>query len=285
MNPASRDRIASGLADTLMNVLGYHREGCDCGCQGKRAASPDNAAFFDAYLKGIDKWTRKLQTLLADIWGQERAIVIANLKRLKGRAQGAKAPNGLIDSILYPKRKFVDLLSAASKDLFTALVLAEGERAMDTLGVDVAFDVTNPHVQKWLEDYTIKLSKNLEAVNEETLRAVLSEGMDAGETIPELMARVNDTFETWNRDRAEVIARTETIRASNEATMESYRQSGVVTKKAWLASPESCEICLALEGEEPLALEDAFFDDGYSDGQAPPRHPNCTCAVVAHFDD
>lgn len=288
MNDAQRDRIASGLADTLLYALGYHRaEGCTCeACADglKATASPDRAAMFDAYLKRVDKWTRRFQTILADVWAEERKVILANLKKLKGKAWAAKG-DGLIDSILYPKRKFVEMLTEASRDLFKALMLDAGQTALDALDLNIAFDVTNPAVTAWLEEYTVKLSENLEFVNEDTLRTVLSQGMDAGETIPELMARVNDTFETWNRDRAEVIARTETIRASNQAALDSYKQSGVVHRKAWLASPESCEACQELEAYGPIAIDDEFFGDSYSDGQGPPLHPNCTCTIIPVVDD
>jgi SPP1 gp7 family putative phage head morphogenesis protein len=275
MTPLDHDRIADALADCLLAQ-------CSCGHSHARARIP-RANYFAVYEKALAPWIARFRSMLTRIWDEERRIILANLKKLKGWR--GKGPDSLIDSILYPKRRFVDMLDEEARTFFLALMLDEGTRRLEELDLDVAFDIADPNVRQWVDNYTPKFSEELEQVNTDTLRSTLNEGLEAGEGIPQLAARVNDTFETFNKYRAEVIARTETIRASNQAALESYRQSGVVEKKAWLASPESCEICQELEAGEPIALDATFFEDGYSDGQGPPRHPNCSCAVTAHIED
>jgi len=91
-----------------------------------------------------------------------------------------------------------------------------------------------------------------------------------------------------------MIARSETIRASNAAAKETYRQSGVVKKIVWLANLDDrcCPWCEDLDGKV-IDIEDNFFDKGdsytiendegkkqtmdldYSDVGYPPLHSAC----------
>jgi len=73
-----------------------------------------------------------------------------------------------------------------------------------------------------------------------------------------------------------MIARTETIGASNQGALQSYKQSGVVEKKEWLVSAGACEICLDIEAEGAIGLHESF-SGGYD---TPPAHPNCRCAIL-----
>jgi SPP1 gp7 family putative phage head morphogenesis protein len=236
--------------------------------------------YFDALFKALAPHEKWIKAMLHEIWEKERKVILANLKKLrKGYLK-----KDIIDNILYPRSEFIRELSTAAQALFVRMIKERGEYYMNQFHVDIAFDVTNPNVQAWLKDYVPKFSKDLEDVNERNLRFTLSEGMDAGESIPELMARVNETFESFDRYRAEIISRTESSRASNEAWIESAKQSGVVEKKEWMTAPGCCDICAEMDGEV-VELEERFFDDDYGDGQSPPRHPNCRCAVAASFEE
>ena len=89
--------------------------------------------------------------------------------------------------------------------------------------------------------------------------------------------------------RADMIAQTESNRASNMGLQESYRQAvadGVFPAEAvrqyWLIAMDEkvCDICegIADDNEEGAAIGDAFTsDDG--DIDAPPAHPNCRCTL------
>ena len=266
MNHAHLSRLADGLADILAKRMGLTHE-----------------AYFSVLFKALAPWERRYKAMLRSVWSQERRIIIANLKRLQPKGLALAKGDSLIDSILYPKKKFIDMLTGETKTLLVALLETEGTRVLEVLDLDMAFDVTNPNVTRWLDSYTPVFSENLEKVNTDLLRTTLTEGMNAGETIPELMARVNGTFEQFDRYRAEIIARSETSRAANEAALDAYRQSGVVERKVWMTAPDCCDICAALDGKV-VALEDTYFDDDYGDGEGPPLHPNCRCAVAADID-
>jgi SPP1 gp7 family putative phage head morphogenesis protein len=277
MNPALRSHLAEAIAQYILD--GYPVQPGHT-----HAKMPiSHEVYFDVLFKALAPWERRIIAMLAVIWDEERRIILANLKKLKPTTPKAKAPQGIIDSLLYPKNKFTAALSAEAKKIIMPLIVEEGKRILAILDVDIDFDVADPNVEAWLAEYTPKFSRELEAVNVEKLRAELTAGMDAGETIPQLMARVNETYATWNKYRAEIIARTETSRASNRAALEGYRQSGVVRRKVWMTAPGCCDECAALDGTV-IGLDEEFFDTDYESGDGPPLHPNCRCAVAPEID-
>jgi len=229
----------------------------------------------------LEPWDRKITKLINDIWDEERRIIIANLRKL-GKGYTAKAGP---DEILYPVNKYTKLLAAEMKKMFPKLLKQEGQIALGALDLHAVFDLDNPRLKTWLDKYCFKFSQRLEDINVEKLRATLTEGLNAGESIPDLMKRVNTTYENWTRWRSEMIARSETIRASNESALEAYRQSGVVEKKIWIVAEDACAACMALGDEGPIDLDAIFCTSPYGEIDCPPLHPNCRCAAAAYFEE
>ncbi len=163
-----------------------------------------------------------------------------------------------------------------------------------------SFDVTNPEIEKFLSEYSMKFAKVINDETESMLRGRLSEGIQEGESIADLTDRVQEVFKGMESWRAERIARTETIRATNRAADMSYKMSGVVSKKEWITAQDErlCEFCAAMDGtvvevgENFLDEEDDFEgDDGgemtvsYEDVNGPPLHPNCRCCLVPVIEE
>ncbi len=81
------------------------------------------------------------------------------------------------------------------------------------------------------------------------------------------------------------VARTETIRAANAATEDSFRESKVVTGKQWFTALDERvdDECAALDGKI-VDLDDDFIQlegvpSNYQDVGFPPIHPNCRCTL------
>lgn len=106
------------------------------------------------------------------------------------------------------------------------------------------FDLYNKLFDAWVKQHGLELAKE---INETTLTELrkkladtLSEGAREGESIEDLADRLMEAcdgvYSNMSGFRAEMIARTETIRSVNYGTAETYKQEGV-GKKEWLASP------------------------------------------------
>jgi SPP1 gp7 family putative phage head morphogenesis protein len=246
-----------------------------------------HADVFARLYKRLDPWDKKFAAMLRAIWDKERRIVLANLKKMRKWAHTDKLGLADIARILYASGAFKDMLTDSTYDLFIQEMKEEGQNHLDDLDLHAAFDVDNPRIQKWLEEYCPKLSKNLEEVNIDDLKRVLREGIGEGEGIPDLAKRVNELFESYDRVRAEMIARTETIRASNQSALEAYRQSGVVKQKTWLVAEDerTCDICIGYGNQDPIGLDESYGTTDYETIYVPPAHPSCRCAVTSYFEE
>ncbi len=257
-------------------------------------------ALFEKLFKSLKPFEKQYKTMLATVWEKERKIVVANLKKMKK----AWLSKDKIDDLLYPVAQFEKELSENALRIDVKIIDVQGNATMIAIvGTDVVFDVTNPAVQNWLKTYIPKFSEALEEVSVAKLRRELIEGIAAGEGIPQLTARVNKTYENWNKVRSENIARSETMRASNQGSLEAYRQSGVVTKKVWVThfDNRTCAWCEAMDGTT-IELENSFFDKGdeftvrgdgkdqtmnfnYETVEAPPLHSMCRCTISPWIEE
>lgn len=136
--------------------------------------------------------------------------------------------------------------------------------------------------------------------NDETiarLNATLAVGIQAGEGLGELKKRVNEVYKNIDGYRSSRIARTETLKASNAATLDAYRQTGYVTGMQWAVNPNACEQCLEFDGMtvpldgQFLALGESYtvtddegnekvYTNDYDTVETPPLHPNCECTII-----
>jgi HK97 family phage portal protein len=143
---------------------------------------------------------------------------------------------------------------------------------------------------------TDRISKLAQSVNDQTIQAIdqsISEGIMAGEGVGKLRDRIQSIYSEATTMRAERIARTESLAASNEGANEAYRQSPMVTAKEWSAEADACETCQVLDGkivglDEDFALLGQSITDSdgvehpvtYDDVGFPPEHPNCRCTIL-----
>ncbi len=257
-------------------------------------------ALFEKLFKSLKSYEKQYRTMLATVWEKERKIVVSNIKKMKK----AWMSKDKLDEIFYPVGQFEKELSENALEIDLKIIDAQGNATMAAIaGTDVVFDVTNPEVQKWLKTYTPKFSKELEAVNIKILRKELTEGIAAGEGIPQLINRVNKTYANWNKVRSVNIARSETLRASNAGAKFAYLQSGVVEKIVWVTFHDhrTCPWCLQMDGTV-IDIKGSFFDLGdtftveaddkkqtmdfnYTPIEYPPLHSMCRCSISASFEE
>jgi len=146
-----------------------------------------------------------------------------------------------------------------------------------------AFDVTNPRATEWARAHALELIDTMKKSDREAIRDLIEAAFEDQFDVDELADRITDVI--GNADRAEVIARTETMRASNQGQIEAWDQAleaGLITgeeKKEWIVTPDDrlCPICEPLDGKT-VALSEGFDVDG-DEIDGPPAHPNCRCTI------
>lgn len=113
-------------------------------------------------------------------------------------------------------------------------------KVADQTGLDVDFAQVNPKIAEYIRQRSLDKVRGLAKANDTTrdqLRASLAEGIDAGEAIPKLAARVRGVFEDAQGYRSTLIARTETTRAAGWGNVTAFKAGGAEAKE-WVATQD-----------------------------------------------
>lgn len=173
-----------------------------------------------------------------------------------------------------------DLLAKAQID-FTPLLqnvaVLAGNEAQKLLNLDtpyIPFDY-NAQIAKNVDRFT----KSMIDTDKQHLTGIISNGLQDGKSVPEIRSMIEGSFGDYSKNQATRLTRTEVLRASNQANLDAYEQSGVVEAKQWLTAGATDE-CEQYEGQIEY-LSDSFYSDDseFADGD-PPLHPNCRCVVI-----
>lgn len=180
------------------------------------------------------------------------------------------------------------------------LDVAHGQ--LSKFGFDEAsFGLVNPAINLHLEDFGGVRIKAIHEGVQARLGATLSEGVLAGESIPQLRKRVTESMGQIPKWRATAIARTEVTRSSNIARRIAWQTTDMELSREWVATRDPPRVRashLDLDGqirglEEPWTFkafpppDPGIVEDVMSPGDAPsPGHSvNCRCTIVAFLDD
>lgn len=149
--------------------------------------------------------------------------------------------------------------------------------------IDWKFDVTEPNAVKWIKDHAAEAVKDIDEATREQIREVVEEAFTDQFDVDDLADEIADII--GDEARADVIARTEVMRASNQGQLEAWEQAtdaGLLTgdeTKEWITTPDDrlCPVCEPLDGVN-VAMNEDFDVDGEK-VEGPPAHPNCRCTV------
>jgi SPP1 gp7 family putative phage head morphogenesis protein len=165
------------------------------------------------------------------------------------------------------------------------IIEQRGIEVLAYLGIDSALDLTVSAAVAYMRYASGNLIKEISATTLDELRSTLAEGIAADEGIPQLKARVTTVFERATTYRAQMIARTEVLRATNFATELAYKQSRIVIAKEWLTEMDNrtCPICGPMNGQR-VKLAGEFAGNNEQGERTvtdyPPIHPQCRCTII-----
>jgi HK97 family phage portal protein len=188
-----------------------------------------------------------------------------------------------------------------SKKLFNLLLLPLTEELMkEQAGValstagdsETEFQITQK-IRSYIEERIDRFADSTDQITIDALTKTIAEGVQNGDSVAKLRKKVEEVYNHATSVRSEMIARSETIAASNQAALEAYHQSPVVAAQEWFAEPDCCEFCAGLDGKT-VGLSSNFANLGemvegkdggmynidYMDLTHPPLHPNCRCAIL-----
>jgi len=138
------------------------------------------------------------------------------------------------------------------RPLIRLLLLDHGRRLSAEFGL--TFNVQMLQARDWLNGYLMEFWKDVVQSTKDTVLGIIDQGIIEGWSIDTMAGRLGDTFNAWTKEkvgkvdwswykertpqyRLEMIARTETIRASNAGSVELYQQWGV-RQHEWLSTDD-----------------------------------------------
>jgi len=235
--------------------------------------------YWDIFIKRITPIENKFKRSMIKYFQEQELTALRALRAKKSISiYHKKVEIKSVDDVLKVthSEKELNELARVAIPLITESVKINGIAAFAELGVGVAFDVTNPAVIKWIKERGGLLIKSISDTTLDKLIKTLAAGVDAGESIPLLAGRISDVFADAKGYRSTLIARTETISASNSGALQAYKQSGVVKKKEWLATMDD----RVRDEHAVMNGEIVGIDEAFSNGEMSPGEPNCRCTIL-----
>jgi len=239
-----------------------------------------------------DYWDRQLKELLARLDKEGKAIVgqIAGWNKQKIRRLVTYKDNARVRGINIGKTEEAALLYDDLHPTMTIVVEQAGVQAIGRLGADIAYNVADPTVSKWLGSRIKEHSKEITGTTFDQVGAILREGFEDGWGTTKIATALRDKFNSYNKYRADAIARTEVIGASNYADIDAVSQAELdkVLKKFWINEFDARETHAAagsIYNESGAIKMDAMFSVGGDSMTAPAcgtlakENINCRCTI------
>lgn len=223
-----------------------------------------------------DVWEDVLREKIIKLFKEQQSIISGNVEQQKSFGTYKSDLGKFLFDLASENEKWQQEMEPLLRDV----IKTQGQDTLNFLGLAQDFDSTQKRVIAYLKDDAGDLIKNINEYTLQRLRKTLAEGVREEEGVDDLKNRVSDVFESATGSRAEKIARTEVLRASNFATDEAYTQSQVVKGKEWLTALDErvCPICQPLDAK--TATKDGNFSTTAGDVPYPPAHPNCRCTII-----
>ena len=207
------------------------------------------------YAIKTERQERHFKSKLKSLFNEQEKDAISQLRDL-----------GRIEDSLFDSEQSLDKFDKAFNPLITNVYLSAMEDSISELK---QFDLLNESALEWIETRSLALATSINETTRIEIRRQLALGFEEGESIPKLTKRIRTYYDDAHKRRAPMVARTETIAASNEGALRGYEEMGV-TKSEFYPAPDACDECLAEVGVYPI--EEAH-------GKVP-VHPNCRCVML-----
>ena len=260
--------------------------------------------------------TKSLDEPLRDVEARELAKYVAALEEVLGEAvqpfeelirEWRGTPAALAERIqreaLSMRGDLAKQIREIARPYAQVMATAGAQAATESLAAFLTPEAliedaeANPAAVRAAERAADRMSNSVSESAAQYIADTVAGGIKEGATVDEIADRIAEQ-RGISRERAEMIARTESAYAYTEGRLEAMKESGVVTGKRWLLSPDACEFCAAAArdyGDKTVALDTPFYTVGttltgtaggrmkltYRNVQGPPLHPNCRCDVIA----
>lgn len=287
-NQKNRSKIGKEIADMLAKeIKGFETNHKAMIIKARKDITTLNDDDYEilhkAFVNRVDPYEKKLRGGVEDLNAAIKKEVDSNLSSLL-KSVKAVDPNDLFD-----QEKAVSSMTDLATPVLTDLYIAEAVAAAGLIGIE-GYTPVDSIVKAAIERAVGLLSASYTDSMRTLLKEKLTETMAEGPDLDKLKNKVTEIFDFQNEVRSEQVARTETFRIGNEATVRAWADSGIVESKKWYTASDErvCDHCGPMHGKT-IAVEDDFFKKGdttdtgldvsYDNVEFPPLHVTCRCYV------
>ena len=255
------------------------------------------------HLKAVDKGEQILVPLIQKHFKEQEKEVLSRLEKfgksisgylngwnINKRGEWLKVHKNKVDDINIDPKKESENLITLTEPAILGIVDEAGNFRLQSLNIETPFNIKNPQVEKWLSNKLKTYSKEVEGTTFEEINAILREGFREGLPLTIIGNNLKEKFASWEKWRAQMISRTETISASNKGDLEGVVQSGLSEKlkKFWINEVDARDTHQQAGkkyNEENGILIDEEFEVGGGKGLTPgniglaEEDINCRCTL------
>lgn len=221
-------------------------------------------------------WLKAWGRLCADLFKRQKDSII-------GRLKAPKRDLGDVAGDPFNIAEWVKRFRVEARPLLAEMLQAFGAAALEDLAVEMAFDVFEPAVVRFLEQRAQRFAVEVNQTTWDALKSSLVEGLEAGDSMDIMAERVEAVMGERIRSSAEVIASTEVNGAQNGGTLLAWEQSGVVEGKEWVAALDARTRDDHVDAHgQVVGLDEDFQVGGFSGpspGQMGDPSQDCNCVV------
>lgn len=275
--------------------------------------SDEHRRLWDSYVAKTTPYETQWGRMTADLFNAQKQSILSQLYRAAGRSmqrddtppalaeqieaiaaveltEAVKAKLDALADAPFDRARWIKAFRVEGRELTTTITEAMGQLAANEVGLATGFHVKDPNIIRGIEAQAQRFAEEVNATTWDKLKTSLQEGIRDGDGVDAMAKRVEDVMGDRIRSSAQVIARTEVTRATNFGTIEGWRQSGVVSKKRWLAALDSRTRATHVEAHGQTVGLDDDFEVGGCTGPGPGNLDcarevaNCRCALTAVLD-
>ena len=259
----------------------------------------------DLFVKQVEAQKNVFVPIMIKHWKDEEKGVLSRLgkegKAVKGHLGGfsknkiriwLKDNDDRVNRININKTEEAKALAKMSLPAYSVVINEAGNARLGELGIEATFQSDDPAVEKWLGSRLKKFPKEVEGTTFDEIGAILKEGFKEGLPLTVMGDQIKEKFASWEKWRAQAIARTETVSSSNFADLEAVKQQELdeVLEKFWLNEIDARDTHAAAgdiyNESNPIAI-DKNFQVGQGEGPSPGNigraEEDCNCRCNLGF--
>jgi len=251
--------------------------------KGKESGQLYRAKVWTEYKARFDSAVYIIRRHLIPLFKEQEKEVLKNLIKYGGKGFTKDGIDAIIFDVDEWEKEFRDEIGP---DLAAAYAAGAKDGENQT---GINFDLDNPRSRKYLKEKTFRFSFEVNKATQDELRKTLDAGLQAGESLKDLTARVMTVFDFAQKYRAERIARTEVAEVNNRALDDVYHTGDKVAGKEWLHGgggdkprPEHVALSGTVVGvDESFDVNGVEMKHPGDPAGGPGEICNCTCTMIA----